>query len=156
MKKQLLVLFAIVFVASGCASNPMDTSGENNGDSPDRSQTPTENQTEPSQNNTNATVVTYTDSGFQPQQVTVEQGDTVIWESSSSRPMWVGSDQHPVHTEYDGSSTSEHCENQEPVSTSVFDQCSSGQTFSFTFKKTGEWRYHNHKYSPHTGMVTVE
>ena len=155
MKKQLLVLFAVVFVASGCASNPTDTSGENNGDSPDRSQAPTENQTEPSQNNTNATVVTYTESGFQPQEITVEQGETVVWESSSSRPMWVGSDQHPVHTEYAGTSLNEHCNNGDQTS-KAFDQCSSGDRFTFTFEKTGEWGYHNHRYSQHTGTVTVE
>ena len=156
MRKQLLVLFAVVFVASGCASNPTDTPGQNNGDSPNQSQgTPMENQTQPSQNNTNATVVTYTDSGFQPQEITVEKGDTVIWESSSSRPMWVGSDQHPVHTEYAGSSLREHCSNGDQ-NTAAFDQCSTGDRFSFTFEKTGEWGYHNHRYSQHTGKVTVE
>jgi plastocyanin len=69
--------------------------------------------------------------------------------------MWVGSNNHPTHTKYDGSSTREHCENGEPVNKSVFDQCSSGEMYSFTFEKTGEFGYHNHLGAQDSGTVEV-
>ena len=147
MKLETAVLFALVLVASGCASNPSSPS--------DPAPSEPGPETSPSNTSENATVITYTDSGFQPETVTVKQGDTVVWESEASRSMWVGSDQHPVHSEYAGTSLNEHCSNGDQAS-SAFDQCSSGDRFSFTFEKEGEWGYHNHDYSSHTGTVIVE
>jgi len=148
MRSKTVVLFALVLVASGGASNSADT-----GEDPAPSEPGPD--TSPSSNSENATVITYTDSGFLPGEVTVEQGETVVWESEASRSMWVGSDRHPVHSEYSGTSLNEHCSNGDQ-SSSAFDQCSSGDRFTFTFEKEGEWGYHNHEYSPHTGTVIVE
>ncbi|MFB6175351.1 MAG: hypothetical protein ABEJ87_05275 [Candidatus Nanohalobium sp.] len=83
----------------------------------------------------------------------VEVGDTVVWRSETSTPMWVASDRHPVHSKYSGSSLSEHCGQG---GGSSFYQCSSGETYRFTFEKDGTWGYHNHEYASHTGKVVVE
>jgi plastocyanin len=146
-------MLAVVLVASGCASNTST--------SPEDRESPPENQTDdvgtdPSEGASNTTIVTYTSSGFQPNTVTVQQGDTVLWRSEASRPMWVASNRHPTHTQHDGSSRSQHCENGAPTSSSIFDQCSVGGSFTFTFDKKGDWNYHNHGNNVHQGTVIVE
>lgn len=97
-------------------------------------------------------VVRYTDSGFEPDTITIEKGEEVTWIDESSTPMEVASDRHPTHTNYDGTSRSEHCEDGE---SDTFDQCSEGGSFEFEFEKTGEFGYHNHEASGDTGTVVV-
>ncbi|MFB6213027.1 MAG: cell wall-binding repeat-containing protein [Candidatus Nanohaloarchaea archaeon] len=97
-------------------------------------------------------VVTYTDSGFQPQTITIQRGEEVTWVNEAGSSMWVASDRHPTHTQYDGTSTSQHCSDGE---SDTFDQCSSGGRFSFEFEKTGEFGYHNHRAAGDTGTVIV-
>lgn len=160
MKTELVAVIAIALLASGCASNSVTP--EEDTDAPQQpDQEPEDSSTDDQSDQTNngsedPTVVTYTDSGFQPSTVTIQQGETVKWESEASRSMWVGSNRHPAHTNYDGTSTREHCVNGEPETDSVFDQCSTGQSFTFTFEKTGTWNYHNHQFSGHQGTVVVE
>lgn len=157
MKFYLALILTAVLIASGCAEkSSTDSPDEVTSNPPEDPVDSNNSENTSSQDEGNQTIITYTDSGFEPGTITVEQGTTITWQSEASRRMWIGSNRHPTHTQYDGSSTGEHCENREPVSSSVFDQCSSGQTFSFTFKQTGEWNYHNHRYSTHTGTVIVE
>lgn len=104
-----------------------------------------------------AATVTYTDAGFSPSTVTIKAGETVRFTNNSAGGMWVGSDDHPTHTEYDGSSTREHCANG-TATTDTFDQCTasaSGTSYDYTFTKTGTWGYHNHVGSSKTGTVVV-
>lgn len=96
--------------------------------------------------------VTYTTDGFSPTTVEVSQGDTVRFVNEGTGEMWVASAVHPTHTEYSGTSREEHCENG---SESAFDQCGTSESFTFTFDQSGEWGYHNHVNSSHTGMVIV-
>jgi plastocyanin len=160
MNLKLVGLLALVIISSGCLASfnnsekePEDPDNEVN----ESINNSTENTQRPTTNVENVTTVTYTDSGFSPQTVTVDVGDTVRWESEASSPMWVGSDQHPTHTEYSGNSLNQHCENGDQTE-AAFDQCSTGETFTFTFEKAGEWGYHNHRYRPqtYTGTVIVE
>lgn len=95
--------------------------------------------------------VMYTEQGFSPSALSVERCDTVVWESEDGG-MWVASDTHPTHTQYDGTSRIQHC----PNDGEVFDQCGSGSSYSFTFRKTGEFGYHNHELASHGGTVVVE
>jgi len=97
--------------------------------------------------------VTYTTSGFSPEQVTIEQGETVTWVNEGGPGMWVASDVHPSHSEYDGTSTQQHCQDG---SSDTFDSCSAQERYSFTFEKTGTFRYHNHQQAGHVGTVVVE
>ena len=102
-------------------------------------------------------VITLTDAGFSPATVTVARGETVRFVNESSRGMWVGADEHPTHTEYDGTSTREHC--ADGASTNgTFDQCAAvpkGEYWDYTFEKTGTFGFHNHVGSSSTGTVIV-
>lgn len=105
-----------------------------------------------------AQTITYTDDGFSPGTLTVAAGDTVTFVNNSSGRMWVGADEHPTHTEYDGSSTREHCSNGNATSPAVFDQCegtSAGTSWSFTFTKAGSFNYHNHARAADGGTIIV-
>jgi len=96
--------------------------------------------------------VRLTDSGFSPERLTVSKGTTVTFINQTSGGMWVGADEHPSHTSYAGTSRSEHC----PDTTgTAFDQCGNGNTYSFTFGKTGTWEYHNHVSSSARGAIIV-
>lgn len=98
--------------------------------------------------------VNFTDTGFEPSEIRVTQGERVVWlDQSQERKMWVASDPHPIHTGYDGSSLVQHCESN---NSDAFDQCGSGNVYSFTFNREGEWGYHNHMSPEDTGTVIVE
>jgi plastocyanin len=96
-------------------------------------------------------VVTYSTSGFSPATVTIQRGETVTWQSDGSA-MWIGSNDHPTHTQYSGTSREEHCAAGDR---DAFDQCAVGETYSFTFDKAGTWGYHNHRSTSHLGQVIV-
>ncbi|MBI5452604.1 hypothetical protein HY945_04010, partial [Candidatus Gottesmanbacteria bacterium] len=79
---------------------------------------------------TKNTTIDYTDSGFAPKSITVKVGTAVVWTNKTNSPMWVASAPHPSHTDLAG-----------------FDQLKSvnnGGTYSYTFTKVGNWKYHNH------------
>lgn len=158
MKLRYALIMTLVLIASGCATDSPDQNQNNSTETPTESDnTSTEDTSVQESKETENTqrTVTHTSSGFETQEITVEQGTTVTWESDTNN-MWVASDIHPTHTQYEGSSTREHCQNQEPVSSEVFDQCTTGGAFSFTFEKTGEWSYHNHMNSGQKAKVIVE
>ena len=96
--------------------------------------------------------VNYTANGFSPDPVTIRQGGTVTFVSKDGSPMWVASNAHPTHMQYDGTSRTEHCPN---TAGTAFDQCSSGTSFSFVFKKVGSWNYHNHVNADDGGTIMV-
>ncbi|MGH7174844.1 MAG: cupredoxin domain-containing protein [Minisyncoccia bacterium] len=111
----------------------------------------------PSSTSTPAVTVDYTDQGFSPGSVTVNQGDTVEWVNDSSENLWVAVGPHPLHDGYDGTTLAEHCAvgYQGPT---PFDECAmlaSGHSWAFTFDRVGTWTYHNHADDAMTGTVTV-
>ena len=102
-------------------------------------------------------LVTYSDNGFEPARITVQPGETVRFVNNSSTRMWVGADEHPTHTSYDGTATREHCVDGAAIG-GTFDQChaaDAGASWEFTFTKEGTWDYHNHARANHTGTVIV-
>src|SRR5437763_11356315 len=74
------------------------------------------------------TNVTIADNAFQPKDVTVDQGDTVVWTDQGDNPHSVTAD--------DGSFDSS------PTCSFGGGCLAKGQTFSFTFDKTGTFAYH--------------
>ena len=97
-------------------------------------------------------IVVYTSEGFEPKSVTINQGQTVRFVNESGRGMWVGSDNHPTHTNYPAKSESD-------CLGSSFDTCrgvAPGESWSFTFDEVGSWGYHNHTQAGHRGTVVVE
>lgn len=99
--------------------------------------------------------VTLTANGFSPASVTIAKGGTVTWKDTSGGSMWIASNVHPNHTDYDGTSRSQHCAPGYTGPT-PFDQCGTGTTYSFTFDQTGTWTYHNHRQSSQVGTVIVK
>jgi plastocyanin len=86
-------------------------------------------------------VITYTDTGFAPEPITVTKGTTVTFVNESNRGMWVASAMHPTHQLLPG-----------------FDQLSAatkGSTYEYTFIKVGTWKYHNHVNPADTGSIIV-
>ena len=101
--------------------------------------------------------VMYTDSGFSPVSVRVTQGQTVTWVNQSSHSMWVASAAHPTHVAYGGTAKETHCATDYRGST-PFDACAAtiaNASYSFTFDKIGDWKYHNHANATHFGTVVV-
>jgi len=88
------------------------------------------------------TKVTYNSQGFSPKSVTIQKGDTVVFEIKTGKAASIASDPHPMHTGYP-----------------EFDQYKSDQrgasTFRFTFDKVGTWQYHDHLNANMTGTVIV-
>lgn len=98
--------------------------------------------------------VTYNGSTFSPASVTIQKGGTVHFVSTSGG-MWVASDVHPSHTDYDGTSRAVHCA-AGYTGAAPFDQCASGTSYSFTFTKTGTFTYHDHMNAGVKGTVIVQ
>ncbi len=86
--------------------------------------------------------VSYTDSGFNPSSVSIKRGETVKFRNDSSGGMQVASNVHPVHSDYSGFDAGR-----------AYGQ---GETYSFTFDRTGSWNYHNHVNAGRGGQVVVE
>lgn len=86
--------------------------------------------------------VTYTTSGFSPASLTIKAGDTVVFKNNSAADFWPASGPHPTHTNYP-----------------EFDakrEIAPGASYSFTFARTGSWKYHNHLNPALTGTITVQ
>jgi len=95
-------------------------------------------------------LVTYTNSGYSPNALTVKKGETVTFKNQSSRSMWTASAVHPTHHAYP---TSGGCLG------STFDACAGiqpGNSWSFKFDISGNWKYHNHLSPNDTGTIIVE
>lgn len=99
--------------------------------------------------------VNYDGSKFTPSTVTIAKGDTVTFVAASGKTFWVAADEHPTHTEYDGTSRSTHCA-AGYAGAKPFDQCASGSTYSFTFTKSGTFDYHDHMHAQAEGKVVVQ
>lgn len=99
--------------------------------------------------------VNYDGSKFSPASVTIAKGDTVKFLAASGKTMWVASDEHPTHTEFDSTSRSQHCA-AGYTGAKPFDQCSGGTSYSFTFTKAGSFDYHDHMNASAGGKVVVQ
>src|SRR3989344_6050840 len=101
-------------------------------------------------------MITITDDGYSPQQITVKQGDTVRWVNEGATLDWPASAQHPTHTTYPGSGI-EKCGTSEAQN--IFDAChalENGDSYSFTFTERGTWAYHDHVAAKMFGRIVVE
>lgn len=150
MKKIVLTAIAIV-LGIGAVSYAFLEKETNNQSQPSDSSTASVNSTsstsqEQSETPSAETVtVTYSDNGFSPQELTVTKGSTVNFVNKSSMPLWVASDPHPEHTDYPEFDTMRTRDSYPDM----------GEDFSFTFSKTGTWKYHSHTASGDATTTTV-
>lgn len=80
--------------------------------------------------------------GFSPKEIKIRKGDTVIFTSTTGKEFWPASDLHPTHGIYP------EFDPRKPVLPS--------DSWSFQFNEAGEWRFHDHLNSLHTGKIKVE
>ena len=93
----------------------------------------------------NVSTITYTNSGFSPQSLTVKSGDSVSWVNDSNSKVQVGSDNHPTHTA-----------NQELTGGQFIIELAPGESKTVQLDSSGEWGYHNHQQPGETGKIIVE
>ena len=89
--------------------------------------------------------VTYSDSGFSPQSVTVKSGENITWVNDSNSTVQVGSANHPTHTI-----------NQQITGDEFVIELAPGESETVQLTKTGNWGYHDHLKASMTGSITVE
>ncbi len=81
------------------------------------------------------------DNGFAPSEISLLQGDSVMFRNTGKRPHWPASDIHPSHGIYP-----------------EFDSLGGiapGESWTFQFEKAGEWGLHDHIDAEYTGIVHV-
>lgn len=150
--KFALVLLALIVLTSGCLSGS-EMAASQTEETSDTNQLQ-ETQQEVEQTSPSGIVITITDSGFSPQELTVKVGDTVTWQNDASRGVWPASAFHPTHRNYPGSDI-EKC----GTDVEIFDSCGDiqpGDSWSFTFEEIGTWPYHDHSRASVFGRVIVE
>ncbi len=85
--------------------------------------------------------IRYTDKGFVPDNIEVEEGSMVEFINESSTNMWVASIPHPAHSKLP-----------------TFDQFrlyKKGAIYRYVFEKKGTWEYHDHINAARGGVVKV-
>lgn len=85
--------------------------------------------------------ITYSNSGFSPNTVTVKTGGKVTIKNDSSKSVQFDSDPHPAHTD------------NEELNAEVI---KAGQSETFTVTKAGTFGYHNHLNASETGTIIVQ
>ena len=98
----------------------------------------------------NQNVITYSDTGYSPNSLAIEAGDTVTFKNDSSLSMWPASAMHPTHAVYP---TTGGCLG------STFDVCKGvlpNDSWSFKFDIAGNWKYHDHLKPIFFGTIIVE
>lgn len=85
--------------------------------------------------------VVLTEEGFEPSELTVRKGTTVVFSTTTGRPFWPASNIHPSHEIYP------EFDPAEPVPADA--------TWSFTFEREGTWNMHDHIRSYFVGAIHV-
>lgn len=155
----IIVLGGAWWYMSGQAPAATDTGANAAGTMPEGSQMPDNGMVggdaDPGTVQTGGATVHYGTSGFSPATVTVKVGEKVTFINDTSGAMWVAADEHPTHTEFDGSDRATHCSGSYTGAT-PFDQCQAGPTYTFVFTKAGTFEYHNHSAAQFGGTVVVQ
>lgn len=84
--------------------------------------------------------ITFTNSGFSPQDVSVKKGTKITVKNDSDSNVQFSSDDHPTHTKQ----TEMNLRTLQP-----------GESASFTVTRVGTWGFHDHIDDSKTGTLTV-
>ena len=100
-------------------------------------------------------VVEISENGFSPSVISINQGDSVIFQNVGKKAIWPASDVHPKHTVYPGSDIKK-CNTAE--ASRIFDACrgiAPEGIYTFTFTERGSWEYHDHLSPRNKGTIIV-
>lgn len=86
-------------------------------------------------------IIVRTDQGFVPDEVTIKQGQTVLWKNESKNFDWPASNIHPTHGIYP------EFDPKRPIAP--------GEEWSFKFDRIGSWQFHDHLQANILGKVNV-
>jgi plastocyanin len=132
MKKTIFVGVAVIMVGVGlyfwkttAATSKLPSSVSNGGAIP-----------------SDATVVLMNQDEYEPSEVSVKKGSTVVFVNKSSDWRWPASNLHPTHDIYPA------FDPKEPVAPE--------NSWMFRFDQVGEWRMHDHLAPYITGTVVVK
>ncbi|MDA1334584.1 MAG: hypothetical protein O2794_01040 [bacterium] len=87
-------------------------------------------------------IMTVTDEGFAPSQITVVAGETVTFENDGKEDHWPASDVHPTHEAYSA------LDPRRPIIPRA--------SWSFTFEEEGQYTIHDHLFPDFGGLITVK
>lgn len=79
--------------------------------------------------------------GFHPRELTIKAGETVTFLNRDKDGHWPASNIHPTHAIYPAFDPKKNID--------------AGVSWSFTFERPGEWRYHDHIFPDRTGVIIV-
>lgn len=88
-----------------------------------------------------AVIIAMDETGFAPNVVSIELGQTVCWKNTGSTSHWPASNIHPTHDIYP-----------------EFDPkkgITAGEQWCFAFDRPGIWRFHDHLEAQFSGVVNV-
>lgn len=81
------------------------------------------------------------DNGFNPQQVEIQKGETVVFENEDKEDHWPASNTHPTHQLYP------EFDPKKPINP--------GKSWEFKFDKPGSWGFHDHLNPNNKGTMLV-
>ncbi len=87
-------------------------------------------------------IIKIDDKGFNPANLVIDVGTTIVFENIGSNQHWPASNIHPTHDIYPEFDPKMPVEPQ--------------KSWEFTFDKAGEWRFHDHLYPVMIGSIRVE
>lgn len=106
--------------------------------------------------NNNIFEIDYTNKGFEPKNMRIQSGDTVMWTNISDKLMWVASNSHPSHTDLPGFDQLGTGNSGADRKASFIAHAHEPSVYRYTFTKKGQWGYHNHIFPADRGIIIVE
>lgn len=140
----IICLIGIVIVGAGIYLLTRNSSPKSTNNTQTNSQDTTSQTSSPdadAQTTGETATITYTNSGFSPETLTVTAGTMITIKNDSSEDLQFSSDDHPTHTH-----------NTELNETTI----GPDQTETLTLTSKGTWGYHNHLDANKTGTIIVQ
>jgi len=138
MQKLIVLSLGLVLIAAACNKTENNTTPPP-APAPAATPNPTTPVTPPPASG--PVEIRMTDAGFEPSAVTIKKGTAVKFINSDDTNRWPASAPHPSHTDYP------EFDPKQAVA--------AGSSWTFTFDRTGTWRFHDHLLPTKFGSVTV-
>ncbi len=87
-------------------------------------------------------IIHMSETGYNPENLEIVEGDTVVFENVGKEAHWPASNIHPTHSIYP------EFDPQKPIEP--------GKSWSFTFARAGQWKFHDHLFPQFTGSIVMK